>query len=291
MYIKAMTRILLSAISMCLWTSVAQAAAVWEVTSPKGNVLYLAGTLHLLSEQDYPLDAAYQYAYAQSQRLVFETDQQALTSPSFQQAMADGFSLQDGQQLSDLLRPATYAALQAVLKEKGLPPDAFKSAKPALVALTLTMQELQRLGLTEAGVDNHFFLRAQADNKPVSELETPEQQLAFVVNMGSENPDQFIQFTLNEIDEMSDSLALLRAAWQNGDLQQLERLGIAPMQGHYPQVYDTLIKKRNTEWMRQLLVLFDTPHTYFVLVGALHLPGEDGLIPQFQQRGFKVKAL
>lgn len=280
--------------SACLWflfVGLAQAASVWEVSSKEGKVLYLGGTLHLLTTEDYPLDSAYKQAYRQSDKLVFETDQAVLETAEFQRALMQRFALAEGNKLSDFLAPQTYADLRTALHKRGIAVEAMQGFKASMVALTLTMSEFQRLGFTQPGVDKYFHNQALKDGKATGQLETPEQQLDFLTSMGHDNPEQLIRYTLKDIDQMPEMIGPLRQAWLDGDLRQLDKLGLKPMQQEYPKVYEVLIKERNRQWMKQLLPMFEAQQRHFVLVGALHLPGEHGLLIQLRQQGFKLKQL
>ena len=53
---------------------------VWKV-SHGDNHLYLGGTIHLLGKDDYPLPPAFEKAYQDSSKLVFEADIQKFQSP------------------------------------------------------------------------------------------------------------------------------------------------------------------------------------------------------------------
>jgi uncharacterized protein len=284
-------KVLFSACLVFLFVGLAQAASVWEVSSKNGKVMYLGGTLHLLTAADYPLASAYKQAYRQSDKLVFETDQAVLATQKFRQALMQRFALAEGEELSDFLAPQTYADLRRALKKRGIAPEAMQGFKASMVALTLTMSEFQRLGFTQPGVDKYFHSKALEDGKATGQLETPAQQLDFLTSMGHDNPEQLIRYTLKDIDQMPEMIGLLRLAWLEGNLRQLDKLGLKPMQQDYPGVYEVLIKERNRQWIKQLMPMFELPQTHFVLVGALHLTGEDGLIIQLRQRGFKLKQL
>ncbi|ALS97908.1 TraB/GumN family protein [Lacimicrobium alkaliphilum] len=284
-------KVFFSACLLFLSVGVAQAASVWEVTSKDDNVLYLGGTLHLLTAEDYPLDSAYKSAYRLSDRLIFETDQAVLETPQFKQALMQRFALAEGEELSDFLAPQTYDDLRTALKKRGIAVESMQGFKASMVALTLTMSEFHRLGFTQPGVDKYFYNLALEDGKSTGQLETPAQQLDFLTSMGHDNPEQLIRYTLKDIDQMPEMIGPLRQAWLDGDLRQLDKLGLKPMQQEYPRVYEVLIKERNRQWMKQLIPMFASKQTHFVLVGALHLTGEDGLLIQLRQQGFKLKQL
>ncbi|HCA75529.1 MAG TPA: TraB/GumN family protein, partial [Alteromonas sp.] len=76
----------------CSWT---HAASVWQVSNA-GNTVYIGGTLHILSPEDFPLPNAYGVAYNQADELVFETDIAGLNSPRFQQDSRARLTYGDG---------------------------------------------------------------------------------------------------------------------------------------------------------------------------------------------------
>ena len=59
----------------------------------------------------------------------------------------------------------------------------------------------------------------------------------------------------------------------------------------YPDIYDNLLVTRNNNWMPKLVEYLQTPETEFVLVGAMHMAGDAGLIAQLQQAGYTVAKL
>jgi uncharacterized protein YbaP (TraB family) len=149
-------------------------APVWKVT--KGtDYLYLGGTIHVLSENDYPLPDAFDTAYNKADDIVLETDAGALVSPEIQARVLTAMSYQDNRTLSKVLDPDTYKQLDLLLKSKGFPTAAFDSFTPLGAMMALTQFELQKLGLIGAkGVDAHFGERAVRDKKESLFLESFE---------------------------------------------------------------------------------------------------------------------
>jgi len=56
-------------------------------------------------------------------------------------------------------------------------------------------------------------------------------------------------------------------------------------------IYDLLLTSRNNNWMPVLTDLMTTPETEFVLVGAMHIPGDTGLITQLKAKGYSVEQM
>ncbi len=263
--------------------------SLWRVSDGRHSLL-IGGTVHALGEADYPLPAAFDRAYAEAARLVFETDMAAIEDPAFQRDMAERLSYGEGRQLRDDLRAETYRELQAWCEAHGIPMSLVDHLRPPMVSLVVMMDELQRLGIAGQGVEEYFYRRAQADGKALSALETPRQQLAFIASMGCGQEDALIRNSLRDARDAAGMMGRLKAAWRAGDAAALARLGIAPLRREHPGLYRELLVRRNQAWLGSLRAFLDTPETELVLVGALHLVGEDGLLALLRRHGYRVEA-
>ncbi len=261
--------------------------SLWQVRDGD-RVMYLGGTVHVLAAADYPLPEAFDRAYEQADRLVFETDMQAINSPAFQLQMMQRLTYNDGRSLKDELGARAYGALQAYSHKRGLPMAMLEQFRPAMVSLVIVMTELKRLGINGTGVDEHFYRRARNDGKAVGQLETPQAQLAFIAGMGRGQEDALILNSLRDAEQVAEMMAGMKAAWRSGDLVQLAKLGLEPMRRDYPGLYEELLVKRNQAWLGKLERMLKNPDTELVLVGAMHLVGREGLLEQLRARGYKI---
>lgn len=263
---------------------------VWKIS--KGDArLFLGGTIHMLSQADYPLPAAFDQAYRQATELVLETDLEKLQSPEFQQRMLKQMLLDDGQTLQDVLLPATCRAVAQYVASRGVPIDQLEKFKPSMLVIMLTTIELQRLGLASTGVDQFFMQRAKNDHKSLGQLESVEEQLAFLTSMGAGQDDAMVMHSLDELDQLPELIQSLKAAWRRGDNDVIVKSALAPWKEEYPAVYNALLVKRNRAWLPQIETLLKTPEVEFVLVGALHLVGEDGILQDLAAHGYTVEQL
>ncbi|MCC2615535.1 TraB/GumN family protein [Aestuariibacter halophilus] len=275
---------------VCVGSAVQAKTSVWKV-SDGDHHLYIGGTMHLLAEQDYPLPDAYDHVYRQADNLVFETDMSALQSPAFQASMQRQLTYPAGRSIEQSLSPETLNLLRAFFAQRNVPFDAVKHYKPGLMALSMSMVEFQRLGLTQEGVDNHFHQRAQHDGKDIDWLESPQQQLAFIASMANDDDDALIRYTLDDIKQLPSTLKTMKSTWRSGDMPGLAAISIDPMRDAFPAIYATLIVDRNRDWMPQILAMLEDPDIEFVLVGAMHLAGPDSILTQLQASGYTVEAV
>lgn len=270
--------------------SVLAGAPVWKVARGDHH-LFLGGTVHVLAPSDYPLPTSFEQAYRQSTMLIFETDMQKMQSPEFQKRLLSETMYADGRSLKTVLKPPTYQRLEKHLASRGVPMAPVENFKPGMVLMTLTAIELQRLGLTATGVDQHFYQRAINDQKDLGELETPEEQLSFIATMGDGREDVFILYTLRDIAKLPELLQAIKEAWRDGDNTRLQNVSLVPFRKEFPVIYDNLIVKRNASWMPKIETLLETEVVEMVLVGAMHLVGDDGLLSQLRAKGCRVEMI
>lgn len=266
------------------------AASVWKVSDGESS-LYLGGTLHLLSASDYPLPEAFDKAFAASETLVFETDIAAMESPQFAQQMMMSMMYRDGTTLSDVLSPATLTQLKAQLAQYGLPFEQMNALKPSLIGITLSAVEFQRLGLNVEGVDKYFFTKGTQESKAIDWLETPMEQVNFIASMGEGKEDEMIKYTLRDLEKLPVALEQMKADWLAGDMQSMYDHSMKDFKQDYPEIYNNLLVTRNNNWMPKIVDYMKTPEAEFVLVGALHMAGEAGLIAQLEKAGYTVTKL
>lgn len=282
--------LLLSLLAANLGSLAFAGTSVWKVEK-NGSHIFLGGTVHLLTPNDYPLPKAFDIAYQQADKLVFEANIADLETEEFQIAMMQMLSYPDGQNLKLNLSTEAYQTLERYCKSRGIAIEGLLPFKPSMVSMILTITELERLGFTGEGVDVFYSKKAQADNKQTGELETAEQQLSFITQMGLGQEDDLIIYSLKEMDKLPQVMESIMVAWRSGDLEQLEAVATEAMKQEFPDVHHNLIVKRNNTWMPKIEAMFRTKPVEFVLVGSLHLSGETGLINQLKARGYQVEML
>ena len=265
-------------------------SSVW-IVEKGANRLFIGGTIHLLTESDYPLPAVFEKAYNGAVKVILETDMQKLNSPEFQSAMTRELRYSDERNLEQELDQETFTALENFFTMRGIPMDRIIGFKPGMVSMMMTVVELQRLGLVGVGVDAYYSAKSIDDRKPLGQLETVQAQIAFIANMGAGRVDEMLIYTLADIERLPELMISMKHAWRQGDLTQLKAIGITPFENEFPNMYKTLIADRNDTWLPKIEVMLKTREVEFVLVGALHLAGDDGLLLQLATRGYKVRQL
>jgi uncharacterized protein YbaP (TraB family) len=267
-----------------------QAASVWKVTNGQHS-LYIGGTIHVLTPEDYPLAKEYDLAYQASDKVIFETDMEAATSLEFAQKMMRQMMYSDGTTINNVLQPDTYKALVIHLSSRQKSMQEFASHKPSLLAISLTFIELQAMGYTSEGVDVFYANKAKDQKKEQGWLETPDEQIAFLASLGGDDPNVMIEYTLKDIKKMPETFAKLHSTWLAGDMQGMADVGITPFKADYPIIYQDLLVTRNNNWLPKIVNMLNDQPTELILVGALHLSGPDSVLTKLKAKGYKIEKL
>ncbi len=286
-----MKKIILTALITSLLIIALPASAnspLWKV-SKDGDHLFIGGTIHMLGKNDYPLPPKFESIYNQSEQLVFETDITKLQLPETQLKMVQLMSYQDGSTLKDHLSPKTYQALTDFSDGSGLPMMVIERFKPGMASTMITMIELKKLGVDAEGVDSFYNSKANQDSKKIGKLESVDQQMSFLATLGEKNPDEFISYTLHDMKQLPEIFNEMKRAWRTGDIKKLDKIGIAPMKKDFPDTYQNLIVKRNKAWIPQIEAMIKTREIEMILVGILHLSGDDSVLSQLKTLGYSVE--
>jgi uncharacterized protein YbaP (TraB family) len=261
---------------------------LWKVTSGS-KVLYLAGSVHALGQDSYPLPAAYEKAFEASGTLVEELDLGEAQSLSAAPMLLAKGIYADGRTFDSVVSKETAALVGERIKQTGLPMEMIRPMKPWMVMLMLSAFEAQKAGLDAAlGLDKYFYDKATAAKKGVVGLETAEFQIDRFDKMPDTLQEQMLRSTLTELDAQGDELKGMISAWQRGDVAALEKT-VRTSFTAYPAAYTTLIVERNRNWIPQLEMCLSKPAPCFVVVGAAHMVGPDGLVALLRQKGYRIE--
>jgi len=260
-------------------------SSVWQVQNNQGATIYLGGSIHLLRTSDYPLPASYEQAYQQSDTIVFETN---IKDESIALYMANEGLYQKGE-LKDRLSPTTYQALESYTQKVGFPIVLISKMKASLAMLSLSLHKYQSMDFYATnGVDLYFYNRALENRKKIDTFETPREQFDMLLSIGKGSEDKLIEYTLHDLESMESYFTPLMKAWRVGDRDKMRNTLLSTFE-KYPKVYQTLLVERNQKWLGKIKRYFNTQEVEFILVGAAHLLGKDGLLQYFEKNGYKVK--
>jgi uncharacterized protein len=276
------------------WATLAHAAEAktfaWKATG-NGGVVYLIGSIHVMTPDFYPLNPALEAAFKDTDLLVEEVDMAEMLDPTAQMRILARGMLPGDQSLDKLLSPATLALVRKATGDLGAAGGPLMRFKPWMLAVALQGLELQKAGFDpELGLDKHFYDQAKEAGKGVQGLETADYQISVFDGMTMEQQDRMLSQTLKELQTELASVGKLADAWKTGDALTVERIVQAELKAE-PLMYQRLLVDRNKNWMPKIEALFGRRGRALVVVGAAHLVGPDGVVAMLRAKGYTVEQL
>ena len=261
-------------------------SSVWTVEG-KGNTIYLGGTIHILSPEDYPLPMEFDSAFAWSDIIVFEADLKKMEEPAVIQKMMTLAMYQDERTLKGELSAEAYGLLEEKCSEIDIPLAGMQKFKPSMVMLIYVVTKMQQSGSTSDGVDQFYLAKALSNEKDLLYLESIESQLNLLFGEEDEDESQSVLQFFDDQDKWDNSLTELKADWLNGEEKVFKNLQ-KEMRKEYPDIYQKMIVDRNENWISQIESYLDNEPVEFVLVGAMHMHGPDGVIRMLKKKGYRI---
>jgi uncharacterized protein YbaP (TraB family) len=153
--------------------------------------------------------------------------------------------------------------------------------------------ELLKLGFDpHYGIDKYFLSKA-AGKKNILELESLDYQIDLLSKFSDREQESFLLYTVKDLRILRQEMDKLTQAWITGDAQGLESImtrGVVEDR-RMSSVYEKLVVERNRNMASKIEEFLRNKETYFVVVGAAHLVGNQGIIEILKGRGYLVEQL
>jgi uncharacterized protein YbaP (TraB family) len=263
-----------------------QRGLLWKVQREGTPPSYVFGTMHSEDAAVLSLPAEVRGAFAAADALtlevVLDTDSLLLISTAFMYT--------DGSSLESRLDTQLYRRVVEALGKRDVPELVVASMKPWAVAVTLMMPPAQ----TGVVLDLMLYQQALQAGKPVSGLETPLEQLAVFEDLSAADQRALLQEALDNLDTAGSQLEALKQAYLARDLQRMVELSNTSMAGQDQQLVErvnrSLITERNLRMAQSMQAQLQAGNR-FIAIGALHLPGEQGVLQLLSQQGYSLSCL
>ncbi len=264
--------------------------SMWQIEG-SSNRIYLLGSVHVLREQDHPIPTAIEEAYQDAEILIMEVDIDDLDPIELAGLVSELGVINDGGSLQEYMGPTLYTEVAEYASQLNIPIAMLGKTEPWLAAITVEQMMLLRIGFNpQYGIEFHLSAKAGEDKKEILGFETAREQLEFLDGLSLPAQRSLLIQTLRESLNIKEDLDLLINAWRHGDIGFFEETILAEMQ-QYPELYKTLVVDRNQAWVEKIKKLTTEADDYLVVVGALHLIGEDGVPALLSEIGISADQL
>jgi len=268
---------------------------LWKVSSDI-NTVYILGSVHVAEANIYPLNYVIEDAYDRSDNIVAEINITSTSEEGLAMLLMEKGMYPPGESLETHIPSELYSRVSERILE--LDPTGFllsyaNAFEPWVVAVTITDFDYMRLGYdAEYGIDLYFLNKANADDKQILELESAEFQLDLFDSLSDEIQIMMLEDAIdNPVTEaeMED----LFTAWSTGNTSVMEQLIFEGIEEHpeYQSLYDKIIDERNFLMVGKIEDFLQGNVIHFIVVGAGHLVGNNGIINLLAEKGYNTKQL
>jgi len=264
--------------------------SMWQIEG-NSNRIYLLGSVHLLREQDHPIPTAINDAYEDAEILIMEVDMDDIDPIEMAGLVNELGMIADGGSLQEIMGPALYGEAVDYASQLEIPIEMLGETEPWLAAITIEQMMMLRIGFKpKYGIEFHLTAMADRDEKEILGFETAREQLEFLDGLSMSAQRSLLMQTLQESLSIEEDINLLINAWRHGDVDYFEETLLTEMR-KYPELYKTLVVDRNEAWVEKIKKLTAEKEDYLVVVGALHLVGEDGVPALLSKQGISADQL
>lgn len=265
---------------------------LWKVENDETTV-YLQGTVHVGPEDFYPMHTEIENAYAESDIVVPEIDITSVNPFEMQEVMMELGTYQDGTTIEDHIPEDVHEELVSRLDDLGFPYELAEMFKPWILSSTIQQLMTEQLGYLY-GVDEYFLNRAKEDGKDIIDLETVEDQLGIFADTSDEYQIEMLKDVFIDLEDYDEELQELLSAYAEGDVEALLDLTTidedVELSAEDEAFMQALNDDRNYD-MAETITGFleeDHDHTYFVIVGTLHLIEEPHIVSILEEAGYEA---
>lgn len=259
---------------------------LWEISRPGQAASHLFGTIHLEDPEVVQLPAPVQRAFDDASHVVLEMllDTNAMIYSSAVMLMTDG------RLLSDIIGRALFRRAAVAIQSRGVPELVLERMKPWAAAVTLSMPAP---GTGEV-LDMVLYQKAQQAGKRLYGLETIHEQLDVFDTLSLADQVDLLEDALEQSGDIDEIHAGLLAAYLRRDLAAMQLINDDVLaSGNQRLARDfqgRLVDDRNRRMAERMQPYLQQGNA-FVAVGALHLPGAQGLLNLLEQRGYTVRVV
>lgn len=274
-------------------------ALFWKIERDGRPTSYLFGTVHLTDDRVTKLSPAVRSALKEAKAVALEVadlSENATAAVIAQSAPLAMYS--DGRRLDQMLSPSEYETVKKVVSHSGLPADLAALFKPWIVSMILSVSDCERTKVQEGKrvLDMKIAETGKSRGIPVVGLETIPDQLAALAAVPENQQLDMLRVSLKFAHRMNDLMETLVQLYLDRritaalplQLAMARQAGIG--EGAFAGFQQKLLTDRNLKMISVAEPLL-TEGGVFIAVGALHLPGKQGLVALLRQAGYTVTAV
>jgi len=255
---------------------------LWRIHKPQQPPSFLFGTIHIDDKRVKDLNREVTRRFNESKTLCLEI----LPDRENQVGVGRAMLLKNGKMLDEILGESLFNRLSLRLNKLGMTPLESIHLKPWAAMVVLSRPK------SSGGyaLDEQLYHKGVHQYKNLCALETLEEQLAVFDSLSMEDQITLLKDTLDFLPVVHELNEKLIQAYIKGDLDEIYRRSMELQSNDSPlnqKLMKALIDQRNERMVKRILPKLSHGRV-FIAVGALHLPGKNGLINSLRKEGYAV---
>jgi uncharacterized protein len=271
-------------------------ALLWKIERTGRPASYLFGTVHLTDERVTKLSPAVEQAIGQSKTIALEvSDVSEKTTAAVIAQSAPLVMFTDGRRLDGLLSGTEYDTVKKVLSRSGMPSDLAALFKPWILTMILSVSDCERASVQQGGrvLDMKLAEVGKARGMQVVGLETIPEQLQALASVPEPQQVDMLRASLKFADRTNDLMETLVQLYLERKISAAMpfQIALAKQVGigndAFAGFQEKLLTDRNIKMRATAEPLLEQGRV-FIAIGALHLPGKQGLVALLREAGYTV---
>jgi uncharacterized protein YbaP (TraB family) len=272
----------------------------WKLEKAGIAPSYLLGTMHMSDPRVIAMPEGARQAFDEAATLILESNEILDEKKASVKLLAtpDLMMFTDGKAITDFLNPEQKQLVEAALQKRGIPLLSVAKMKPWIISsfVALPACELARKSSGAPFLDMKLAQDAEAAGKPIVGLETFKEQLETMASLPFDFHVRSLVSTLKYADRTEDLMETLISLYQDGKtgwIMPLSRYAFEEDDQETDLMADfekKMITGRNHHMADRALDTIAKGNA-FMAVGALHLPGKEGLVELFRNQGYTVTSM
>ena len=262
------------------------AQLLWKIS---GNGVkqnsYLYGTIHVMPKEKFSISSKIQEAINSSSNMAMEVDLDMDLKTKIRVAqemiLPNGKTLRNYLSTEEFNRLNTYCLDSLKLKKGKL--KKYYRLKPFFFSSVVAQEQMGEISSYEM----EFMKIAKKRKMTMIGLESIEFQMQTINKITVEDQAKMLmqEFGSNPTEQFDDMLNL----YLKEDLEGLYKV-VSEESNAIPEFNYNFLEVRNKNWI-PVIEKNIASQSYFIAVGAAHLPGENGVIQLLRSKGYSVEPI
>ena len=264
---------------------------LWRIERGTAPPSHIMGTIHLADPRVRDLPDPIRQAFENSEQAAFEL----IFTPEEREAIARGFAT-ERQTTTTLAKAVDKKTLERAVElaaRYGIPAKVAEQMEPGALAFLFQTppDEIRRRADGDLFLDLWLIQWAYDLGMRVVALEKLEEQMALFEDAPEQDQASILREVLAQIEEDPDQMETLVTDYLAGSMTRTyRRMEQELRENKDPDALrfkEALLDTRNRIMVERMIPLLERGKA-FVAVGAMHMPGEEGILYLLEQQGYRV---